>query len=73
MHEKKLFATESGNSTRASAKVRDKGQIDGEIRMVRTLQGLLGVAVAEEQELHKLTLEQLRAMTSELQEKLRNR
>ena len=50
-----------------------EGQIDGEIRMVRTLQGLLGVAVAEEQELHKLTLEQLRAMTSELQEKLRNR
>ncbi len=54
-------------------KARREGQIDGEIRMVRTLQGLLGVAVAEEQELHKLTLEQLRAMTSELQEKLRTR
>ena len=51
----------------------NKGEIKGEIKMVRTLQGLLGVAVAEEQELHALALEQLRAMTSDLQEKLRTR
>ena len=50
-----------------------EGEIKGEIKMVRTLQGLLGVAVAEEQELHALALEQLRAMTSDLQEKLRTR
>ena len=41
--------------------------------MVRTLQGLLGVAVAEERELRELTLEESRAMTSDLQEKLRSR
>ncbi len=50
-----------------------EGEIKGEIRMVRTLQGLLGVAVAEEQVLQKSTLEQLQAMTSDLQEKLRSR
>ena len=52
---------------------RREGKMEGEIRMVRTLQGLLGVAVAEERELHNLTLEQLQAMTSDLQEKLRTR
>jgi hypothetical protein len=50
-----------------------KGEIRGEIRMVRTLQGLLGTPLADEQELQKLTLDQLQAMTSNLQEKLRNR
>ncbi len=50
-----------------------EGQIDGGVRMVRTLQGLLGVAVAEERELRELTLEESRAMTSDLQEKLRSR
>jgi predicted transposase/invertase (TIGR01784 family) len=50
-----------------------EGQIEGEVRMVRTLQGLLGVAVAEERELRELTLDELRATTSDLQEKLRSR
>jgi uncharacterized protein YhaN len=50
-----------------------KGEVKGEIRMIRTLQGLLGVAPADEQELQARNLEQLRAMTSELQEKLRSR
>ena len=50
-----------------------EGEIKGEIRMIRTLQGLAGVPVAEEDELRTLTLEQLQSMTSDLQEKLRNR
>jgi predicted transposase/invertase (TIGR01784 family) len=50
-----------------------EGEIKGEIKMVRTLEGLLGVPVAEEAELQTLSLEQLQALTSELQEKLRNR
>ena len=37
------------------------------------LQGLLCVPVSEEQELRVLTLEQLQALTSDLQEKLRSR
>ncbi len=50
-----------------------KGEIKGEIRMIRTLQGLLGVAPTDEQELQSRSLEQLQAMTSDLQEKLRTR
>ncbi len=50
-----------------------KGKIEGEIKMIRTLQALLGVPVAEEQELRATTLEQLEAMTSALQEQLRSR
>ncbi len=50
-----------------------EGQIDGEVRMIRMLQGLLGVVVAGEQELRELTLEQLRAKTSDFQDKLRSR
>ena len=43
------------------------GKIEGEIEaLVRTLQGLAGVPVAEEQELRAFTLEQLQAMTSDL-------
>ncbi len=41
--------------------------------MIRTLQGLAGVPVAEEDELRAFTLEQLQSMTSDLQEKLRKR
>ena len=37
------------------------------------LQGILRVPVGEEKELRTLTLEQLQALTSTLQEKLRNR
>ncbi len=50
-----------------------EGEIKGEIRMIRTLQGLLGVAPTDEQELQSRSLEQLQAMTSDLQEKLRTR
>jgi hypothetical protein len=50
-----------------------KGKIEGEIKLIRTLQGLLGVPLAQEQDLRTLTLEQLQAMTADLQENLRNR
>ncbi len=54
-----------------------KGEIKGEtkvrIEMIQSLQGLLRMPVSEEQELRTLTLEQLRALTSSLQEQLRNR
>jgi hypothetical protein len=43
------------------------------LRFCTTLQALLGVPVAEEQELRAMTLEQLEAMTSALQEQLRSR
>ncbi len=49
-----------------------EGQREGEIKMIRTLQGLLGVPVAGEQELREMKSEQLEAMTSDLQEKLRS-
>ena len=50
-----------------------KGRREGEIETIQMLQGLLRVPVGEEQELRTLTLEQLQALTSTLQEKLRNR
>jgi hypothetical protein len=49
------------------------GNRPGPPGMIRTLQGLLGVPVTEQQELRKLTLEQLQSLTGDLQEKLRNR
>ena len=54
-----------------------EGKIEGEIEVrietIQSLQGILCVPVIEEQELRTLTLEQLQALTSSLQEKLRNR
>ena len=50
-----------------------RGKIEGKIETIQTLQGILRVPVSEEQELRTLTLEQLQALTSSLQEKLRNR
>jgi len=41
--------------------------------MIQTLRSLLGVPVAEGQELGAMTLEQLETMTSALQEQLRSR
>ncbi len=55
-----------------SAALRE-GEIKGEIKMIRTLQGLFGVPVADEAELRTMSLEQLEAITSDLQEKLRSR
>jgi hypothetical protein len=50
-----------------------KGKIEGEIKMIRILQGLLHAPLSEERDLRSLTLEQLQAMTGDLQEKLRKR
>jgi hypothetical protein len=59
-----------------SAAIREgeiKGEIKGEIETIQMLQGILHVPVSEEQELRTLTLEQLQALTSGLQEQLRGR
>ncbi len=50
-----------------------EGKLEGEIKLIRTLQGLLGPDTTKEAELRALTLPQLEALTTELQEKLRNR
>ncbi len=58
---------------RGEVKGKIEGEIDGEVRLVQVLQGLLGVAIAGDQELRELTLEKLRAIASDLQDKLRSR
>ena len=50
-----------------------EGEIKGKIELIRTLQGILNVPVSEEQDLCGMTLEQLEALTSSLQQKLRSR
>jgi len=50
-----------------------KGKIEGKIETIRMLQGILRVPVSPEEELHGLNLEQLEALTSSLQERLRSR
>jgi len=50
-----------------------EGEIKGKIEMIQMLQGILRLPASEEQELRLLTLEQLQALTSDLQEKLRSR
>jgi len=50
-----------------------KGRIEGKIELVRTLQGILNIPVSGEQDLRGMTLEQLEALTSGLQDGLRNR
>ena len=52
---------------------RIEGEIKGEIKMIRMLQGLLGMTISDETELSAMGLEQLDALTSGLQEKLRSR
>jgi predicted transposase YdaD len=49
------------------------GLLKGEIKLVRMLQGLLYMPLADEQELAAMSLQQLEALTSDLQEKLRSR
>lgn len=49
------------------------GEREGKIELIRTLQGILSVPVSEEQDLRGMTLEQLEALTSSLQEKIRRR
>ena len=50
-----------------------QGEIKGRIELLQTLQGLLGRPIGEEEVLRAMGLDQLQAMTRELQEKLRGR
>lgn len=50
-----------------------KGKIEGKIELIRTLQGILKLALSEERDLRVMPLEQLQSLASSLQEKLRNR
>ena len=52
---------------------RREGEIKGKIELIRTLQGILSIPVSEEQDLCEMTLEQLEALTSSLQERIRTR
>ena len=69
MRAKEQFA----NKWELDAKFRE-GEIKGEIKTIRILQGLLGESPGEEQELRSLSCrDKVQAITSDLQEKLRNR
>ncbi len=50
-----------------------KGKIEGEIKTIRLLQELLYQPVGDVQELQAMGLDQLEALTRDLQEKLRSR
>jgi len=50
-----------------------EGKIEGEIKLIRTLQTILGTPISEEQELRALDLAQLESLTTNLQDRLRNR
>lgn len=50
-----------------------KEKLQGAKKLVQTLQGLLGVAVASDQDLANKTLEELERMSADLQDKLRKR
>jgi predicted transposase/invertase (TIGR01784 family) len=55
------------------AKGEIKGAIEGKIEVVRALQGILCAPVSQEQELRGMTLEELSALTSSLQDQIRGR
>ena len=50
-----------------------KGKIEVRIETIQMLQGLLRAPISAEQELRAMPLEQLQALTRDLQQKLRNR
>ena len=50
-----------------------EGKIEGKIELIRTLQGILSIPVSVEQDLRGITWEQLEALTSSLQERIRGR
>ncbi len=51
----------------------EKGRIEGEIKMILMLQGLLSMPLSDEKELSGMSLTELEALTASLQEKLRGR
>ena len=50
-----------------------KGEIKGKIELIRVLKGILGLALINVEDLQKLDLEALQMLTSNLQERARNR
>ena len=50
-----------------------KGKIEGKIELIRTLEGILGLALSSVADLQKLDLEALQKLTSTLQDRARNR
>lgn len=54
-------------------KGRDLGRQEGEIKLIRTLQELLGVPMSDETDLQSQSLEQLQKLAADLRSQLRNR
>jgi hypothetical protein len=52
---------------------REEGEIKGEIKLIQTLQEILGGPVSDAAIFHGRSLEQLRAMTEELRKKIQRR
>ena len=50
-----------------------EGKIEGKIELIRTLEGILGLALSSVVDLQKLDLEALQKLTSTLQDRARNR
>lgn len=52
---------------------RQEGRQEGEIRLLQTLQGILGISESDVSSLNSYSLEQLRAMTTELRNQIQKR
>ena len=50
-----------------------EGEIKGKIELIRTLEGILGLALSNVEDLPKLDLADLQSLTSNLQDRARNR
>ena len=50
-----------------------KGQIKGEIKLIRMLESILGIVPRSDSELAQLSLDELSAITLDLQSRIRNR
>ena len=50
-----------------------KGEIKGKIELIRTLEGILGLATSNVEDLQSLGLEALQKLASTLQDRVRNR
>ena len=50
-----------------------KGKLEGEIKLIRTLEGIVGLPLTAEADLQKQSLEELQKLTVVLQDKARNR
>jgi hypothetical protein len=50
-----------------------RGEIKGKIKLIRTLEGILGLALSNVEDLQKLDLADLQVLTSNLQDRARNR